>query len=337
MSVTHSPSDTRRRTASVGLSRVAVCLPRRMEPVEDILVRAGRGAMERKMFAKVHGLRHSPTLAADERIEDLLVEAGRAALGGETAGTILYGHTMLAQEFGVDGGFPDRLRARLGLTGADFFGLSHINCTSVLRGVELARAYLVRPDAGPDDRVLVLGGDHGSVDDRSRVIPGMAVGGDAAVGVVVSALSDAATPGRRPRYRYVAGATGREPRFHRNLRMSAAEAAEFSKVCGEETAATLRRAARAAGLDTGQLDWVMPHLSNRMFWGMVAKRAGIPKDRICLDLIPERGHNFGTDALMALEHADRAGRLRPGDHCALVSLAQGAYFQAVIVAVEENP
>jgi 3-oxoacyl-[acyl-carrier-protein] synthase-3 len=332
MSVTQSTPDTRRRTASVGLSRVAVCLPRRMEPVEDILVRAGRGAMERKMFARVHGLRHSPTLAADERIEDLLVEAGRAALGGETAGMVLYGHTMLAQEFGVDGGFPDRLRARLGLSGADFFGLSHINCTSVLRGVELARRYVGRPGAGPADQVLVLGGDHGSVDDRSRVIPGMAVGGDAAVGVMVHA----AAPDRRPRYRYVAGATGRDSRFHPNLRMSEQEASEFSKACGEETAAVLGRAARAAGMTADQLDWVMPHLSNRMFWGVVAKRAGIPKDRICLDLIPERGHNFGTDALMALDHADRAGRLRPGDHCALVSLAQGAYFQAVIVAVEES-
>lgn len=332
MAVSQSPPGTGRRTASVGLSRVAVCLPRRAEPVEDILVRAGRGAMERKMFARVHGLRTSPTLAPDERMEDLLVAAGRAALGGRRAGMVLYGHTLLAQEFGVDGGFPGRLRTRLGLTGADFFGLSHINCTSVLRGVELARGYLVRPDAGPDDRVLVLGGDHGSVDDRSRVIPGMAVGGDAAVGVVVHA----ATRGRRPRYRYLAGATGRDPRFHPNLRMSEQEASEFSKACGEQTAAVLRRAAQAAGTTAEQLDWVMPHLSNRMFWGMVAKRAGIQKDRICLDLIPERGHNFGTDALMALQHADAEGRLRPGDRCALVSLAQGAYFQAVIVEVEED-
>lgn len=332
MTVPHSPSAAGSPTAGVGLSRVAVRLPRRMEPVEDILVRAGRGAMERKMFARIHGLRQSPTLASDERMDDLLVAAGQAALNGGTAGMVLYGHTMLAQEFAVDGGFPDRLRERLGLSGAGFFGLSHINCTSVLRCVEFARRYLGRPDAGPEDRVLVLGGDHGSIDDQSRVVPGMAVGGDAAVGVVVHA----ATPRHRPRYRYLAGATGRDARFHRNLRMSSEETTLFSKACCDETARTLRRAAQAAGLATDQLDWVMPHLSNRMFWGMVSSRVGIPKDRICLDLIPERGHNFGADALMALDHADRTGQLRPGDRCALVSLAQGAYFQAVIVQVEED-
>ena len=314
---------------AVGLSRVAVRLPRRLEPVEDILVRAGRDAMERKMFARIHGLRTSPTLAPGERMEDLLVAAGRDALGGGGAGTILYGHTMLTQEFGLRGGFPDRLRERLGLPDAGFFGLSHVNCTSVLRAVDLARRHLSRPDGRPGDRVLVLGGDHGSVDAHSRVIPGMAVGGDAAVGVVVHA-----GPGLR--YRLLGSATGRDARFHRNLRMTPDEASLFSKVCCEGTVRTIQRAAADAALSAEALDWVLPHLSNRMFWGMVAKRAGIAKDRICLDLIPEYGHNFGGDALMALEHADRTGRLRPGDRCALVSLAQGAYFQAVIVEVEDD-
>jgi 3-oxoacyl-[acyl-carrier-protein] synthase-3 len=317
---------------SVGLSRVAVRLPRTLEPVEDILVRAGRGVLERKMFARIHGLRHSPTLAADERMEDLLVAAGRAALGGDSADMVLYGHTMLTQEFGLRGGFPDRLRARLGLSGAGFFGLSHINCTSVLRCVEFARRYLRRPGADPDSAVLVLGGDHGSVTNGSRIIPGIAVGGDGAVGVLVHGT----TPRRRPRYRYLAGAVGRDVRFHRNMRMSPDDATLFNEVCGTETVRTLLRATQAAGLTTDQLDWVMPHLSNRMFWGSVSRRAGIPKDRICLDLIARCGHNFGADALMSLEHADRIGRLRPGDRCALVSLAQGAYFQTLIVQVEED-
>ncbi len=320
------------RTTSVGLSRVAVRLPRRMEPVQDILVRAGRGAMERKMFARVHGLRESPTLADDEQMEDLLVAAGQAALAGGRADLVLYGHTMLTQEFGLRGGFPDRLRARLGLPDVPLFGLSHVNCVSVLRSVEFSRRYLGRPGAGPDERVLVLGGDHGSIHDRARVIPGITIGGDGAVGVLVHA----STPTTRPRYRYLAGANSRAVEFHRNMRMSDEQTALFSQACCDATVQTLLRAIEAAGLRPDQLDWVMPHLSNRMFWSKVSNRSGIPKDRICLDLIPERGHNFGADALMALEHADRAGRLRPGDRAALVSLAQGAYFQVVIVEVEED-
>jgi 3-oxoacyl-[acyl-carrier-protein] synthase-3 len=310
----------------IGLSKVAVRLPGRSEPVQDILQRAGRDAMERKMFAKIHGLRQSPTLADHERMEDLFVAAGRAALDGGPAGLVLYGHTMLTQEFGLRGGFPDRVRSRLGLSESRFFGLSHVNCTSVLRSVEFARRYLARH---PDERVLVLGGDHGSVHDMARVIPGIAIGGDGVVGLMVTAAG-------RQRYRYVTGVTSRDVRFHRNMRMSPREAEEFSKVCCDETVRTLLRAVEAAGMTVDELDWVLPHLSNRMFWGSVSRRAGIPREKVLLDLIPLCGHNFGADALMALDHADRTGRLRPGDRCALVSVAQGAYFHTAIIEVEED-
>jgi 3-oxoacyl-[acyl-carrier-protein] synthase III len=310
---------------SIGISQVAVRLPGRMEPVDDVLARVGRGATERKMFAKVYGLRQSPVLAPGESMEELLADAGRAALDGGSAAMVLYGHTLLTQEFGLRGGFPDRLRARLGLPGARFYGLSHINCTSVLRAVELARRYLGRPGAGPGERVLVLGGDHGSINDHSRFVPGMTVGGDGAVAFLVH--------GGTPRFRYLSGAAGRDARFHRNLRMTDAEAALFGQVCCEQAVETVRRAAEAAGTDLDGIDWIMPHLSNRMFWRTFAARSGIPRERILVDLMPEQGHNFGTDALMALDHADRTGRLRPGDRCALVSLGQGAYFQAVVVEV----
>lgn len=320
------------RALSVGLSRVSVGLPRGVESVDDVLLRAGHGAVESRMFGKFFGLRNSPVLAHDERMSDLLVQAGRAALGDGTAGVVLYGHTVLTQEFGLRGGFPDRLRTELGLPGAAFYGFSHINCTSVLRCVEFARRYLGRRDADPDDRVLVLGGDHGSISHLSRYFPGLTVAGDAAVGVVIQ--SSAARS--RTRYRYLGGAAGRDARFHRNLKMSAAENSLFGRVCLEQTVQTVKRAADGAGLGLDQIDWVMPHLSNRMFWRSFSTLSGVPRERICLDLLPERGHAFGTDALMALEHADRTGRLRPGDRCVLASIGQGAYFQAVVVEVEED-
>ncbi|UED82942.1 3-oxoacyl-[acyl-carrier-protein] synthase III C-terminal domain-containing protein [Streptomyces profundus] len=310
---------------NVGLSRVAVALPRHSEPVDAILARAGRGTLERRMFAKVYGLRDSPTLARDERMEDLLALAGATALDGDSASLVLYGHTLLMAEGDLGDDFPERLLHRLGSTGSRFFGVSHVNCASVLRCVELARRFLRRPDATARDRVLVLGGDQGSVNDGARYIPGTTVSGDAAVGVVVRAGGY--------RYRYLAGAGARDARFHRNMRMTPEETALFGRVCADLVVDAVHRAVTAAGLTPERLDWVMPHLSNRLFWRTFSAHSGIPVDRICLDLIPERGHNFGGDALMALEHADRTGRLRPGDRCALVAIGQGAYTQAAIVEV----
>jgi 3-oxoacyl-[acyl-carrier-protein] synthase III len=317
----------------IGLSRITVRLPRSAEPVEEILARAGSEPMERKMFAKVHGLRESPTLAEGESLEDLLVEAGRAVAGGQPAQLVLYGHTQVSSDLDRYDGYLGGLRSRLGVSGTRFYGLSYINCTTVLRSVELARQFLARPGADPADRVLVLGGDQGSsYQGWARVTPGVTVGGDAAVGVLVHA----ATPELRPRYRYLGGASGRDVRFHRNVRMSLQEADLFHEVWHEETARTMLRAVEAVGLTVDQVDWVMPDLSNRMFWGKVGKRTGIPKDRFCLDLIPELGHNFGSDALIALEHADRTGRLRPGDRCLLCAVGLGAYFQAMVVEVRED-
>jgi len=315
---------------SIGLSRVAVRLPNRVEQVDDILVRLGRRPAERRMFARVHGLRDSPTLAPGERIEDLLVEAGRAAAGGTAVGLVLYGYTLLIPEVDNRGDFRQRLRDRLGLPGAECYGISHVNCTSVLRSLELARKYLLRPGAAASDRVLVLGGDQGSATDRARFIEGTAVAGDAVVAVV--AHRSAAAPGVR--YRYLGAATGRDTRFHRSMRLSREDLARYGRVCSAEAVATVRRAVQAAGLD--EVDWIMPHLSNRMFWRTFSADSGIPLHRICLDLMAERGHNFGTDALMSLEHADRDGRLRAGDRCALLAIGQGAYFQSAVVEVVEE-
>ncbi|WP_194911397.1 3-oxoacyl-[acyl-carrier-protein] synthase III C-terminal domain-containing protein [Catenulispora rubra] len=319
----------------VGLSRVAVSVPRRTEAVDDVLARRGCGPLERRMFAKVYGLRDSPALAEGEQLEDLLVRAGRTALEGGPADLILYGHTLLMPEPDVAGEFSERLRERLGLPGSDFYGVSHVNCVSVLRSVELARRYLYRPGADPEERVLVLGGDQGSANnDLDRYIAGTTVTGDCAVALMVQRAE-----GRhrhRYRYRYLAGASSRDTRFYATSKMSREAAGLFQKLCSEQAVQTLDRAARAAGLSMDRLDWVMLHFSNLMFTRAFSSHSGIPKDRICMDLLPERGHNFGADALMALEHADGAGRLRPGDRCALVAIGLGAYFQATIAEVVED-
>ena len=319
------------QAAGVGLSRVAVRLPGRVESVDEILARTGSGPRERRVFAALHGLRESPTLAVGEVFEDLLVEAGRAALAGRPAQLVLYGHTLMPAKAELYGAFRDRLRDRLGLPDSGFFGVSHVNCTSVLRSVELARSFLARPGAGPGERVLVLGGDHGSHHDRSRVIPGLTVAGDAVVAVLVQGPGAA-----RRRYRYLGGAAVRDARFYRNLRMPQEQSAAFAETARKQTAEVVRRAARTAGLGLAELDWVMPHLSNRTLWRGFCNESGFAWDRVCLDLVSLRGHNFGTDALMALEHADRTGRVGPGDRCALVAVGQGSYFQSVIVEVLED-
>jgi 3-oxoacyl-[acyl-carrier-protein] synthase-3 len=281
------------------------------------------------MFRRFHGLHESPTLAPDERMEDLLVGAGREALAGHGADLVLYGHSHVVQEFAIRPGFAWGLCVALGVPGAEFYGISYLNCVSVLRAVEIARRFHARPVARPEDRVLVLGGDQGSYDDSARIVPMVTVAGDAAAGIVVHSSRGS----RSPRYRYLSGAALRDHRFHRVLRMTREELALYQKASLGHVVTVLGKAADRVGLRITDLDWIMPDLSSAMFWRTFCRKTGVERDRVCLDLLPLRGHNNGIDALLALHHADQTGRLRPGDRCALVALGPGAYFQVIVVEV----
>jgi 3-oxoacyl-[acyl-carrier-protein] synthase-3 len=314
---------------TMGLSRVSVRFPRGSESVDRVLERAGYSVIERRIFSRLHGLRDTPTLAAGERMEDLLVGAGREALAGGGADVVLYGHSHLVQDFAIRPGFARRLCAALGVPRAEFYGISHLNCVSMLRAMEVARWYHARPGARPSDRVLVLGGDQGSCDDSARIIPRVSVAGDAAAAVVVHS-----SRGREPsRYRYLSSGALRDQRFHRHLRMTQQELTLYTKACLRHVATVLHQATDRAGLRVPDLDWIMPDLTNATFWRSFCRAAGVERDRVCLDLLPERGHNFGIDALSALRHADLTGRLRHGDRCALIALGAGAYVQVVVVEV----
>jgi 3-oxoacyl-[acyl-carrier-protein] synthase-3 len=314
---------------TITMSRIVARLPRGRDPVDEILERCGRPRAERRLLTRVYGMRSSPVLAAGERLVDLLLDAGREALGGDRrAGLVLYGHTLLVQPFGHDGDFAGQVRAGLDLPEASVYGVSGIACTSVLRSTELAGRYLNRPGAAPDDTVLVLGGDQGSMGGASRVIPGFTVCGDGAAAFTVRRGAG--------RYRYLGGAAARDTRFHRNMRMTDEQARAFGGSCASGVVRAIRRALASTRLDVSDVDVIMPNLCSRLLWQSVCRELGLGIDQVHLDLLGEQGHVFGVDALLSLEHADRTGRLRPGQRCVLVAIGVGAYFQASVVELVEE-
>jgi 3-oxoacyl-[acyl-carrier-protein] synthase-3 len=317
---------------TITMSRVAARVPSGRDSVDEILARYDRPRAERRLFTRIFGLRTSPSLADGQSLLDLLLDAAEEALSGRRATLVLYGHTLLVQPFGHHDEFVGRVRERLDLPGVPVYGISRINCASVLRGADLADRFLRRPGASPDDLVLVLGGDQGSMGDMSRIIPGFVVCGDAAAAFVMG------RDGQRHhgRYRYLGGAAVRDARFHRNLRMTTEESREFGTACVEGMVGVVDAALRRTGLGRDDVDWIMPHMSNAFVWRAVSSGLGIPMDRVHLDLLPEQGHTFGVDALMALDHAERSGRLKPGQRCVLAAQGMGAYFQAAVVEVTED-
>jgi 3-oxoacyl-[acyl-carrier-protein] synthase-3 len=267
-----------------------------------------------------------------DSLEHLLVAVGARALRDEPVGLVLYGHALPAPRFGAEPGLADRVRAGLGLGGVPFFGISQVAGTSVLRALDYAGRYLDRMaayDVPGDDGVLVLGGDQGNTVDSTRHAPGTTFLADTAVAFLVRPDNDE-RPGR---YRYLAGATRRDPRFHRGQRLCRTQQLLFDQVCAEQAADVASTALARAGLSGADVDWVMPQASAAMSWRAFARRLGIEPARVCIDLIPAGGHTFGVDALVALANAERGGLLGPGDRCLLVAIGDGAYFQAAVVEV----
>jgi 3-oxoacyl-[acyl-carrier-protein] synthase-3 len=311
---------------AVGMSRIALSLPEHHDLVADILTEYDVPAREQRMFTRIFGLRHSPSWTWEELLDDLLVEAGSRALGGQGADLVLYAHSLQMQEVNFRPGLAQRVGKGLGLPETAFFGISGVACTSMLRSIDLARDFLnARPDK---DRVLVLGGDHGAAYSAARVVPRMMVIGDAIGAFTVQRTGY--------RYRYLASAARADFRFARSVRMDEEEIRLFGRASGENLLDALNEATFRAGMAPEDLDWVIPQLVNPLGWSLFSRNSGIPRDRFLLDLLPVHGHVFGVDTLLTLEHADRTGRLRPGDRCALISIGQGAYFRVLLIEVADE-
>lgn len=310
----------------VSVSRLTVGRRSPTRSMEDYFAAPARAA------TAAHGsvdLRVSPTLDTGDALEDLLVAVGLRAAQEDPVGLILYGHALPTSRFGTEPGLADRVRVGLGLAGVPFFGISQVGGTSVLRALDYARRYLERQaayDLPGYESVLVLGGDHGSVVDSARHAPGSTALADAVVAFQVR-------HGETGRYRYLAGATSRDARFHRGQRMSPAQTRAFDQVSAAQVLATATQALRCAGLTGTDVDWVLPQAGTAVPWDAFARALGVAQDRVRLDLIPLGGHTHGLDALLAMANAERAGQLSSGQRCLLLAVGDGAYFQATVVEV----
>ncbi|HEX4724035.1 MAG TPA: 3-oxoacyl-[acyl-carrier-protein] synthase III C-terminal domain-containing protein [Pseudonocardiaceae bacterium] len=304
--------------------------------MDEYLAQAGRTAAANHAGYGPVDLKVSPTLDTGDALEELLVAVGLRACQDDPVGLVLYGHALPAPRFGTEPGLADRVRVGLGLAGVPFFGISGVGGTSVLRALDYARRYLERRaayDVPGYDGVLVLGGDNGTVVDSARHAPGTTELADTVVAFLVRPDSAVGGVDAAGRYRYLAGATSRDARFHRGQRLGPVRQRLFDQVCAVQVLATANSAMRQAGLTGADVDWVMPQASAALSWRVFAKSLGVEPDRVRLDLIPAGGHTHGVDALVALANAERADQLTPGQRCLLLGIGDGAYFQAAVVEV----
>ncbi|MBU2665900.1 3-oxoacyl-ACP synthase [Actinoplanes bogorensis] len=207
----------------------------------------------------------------------------------------------------------------LGLRHAQAFAVTQHACASGLLAVELCGRLLAEDD-DPDALALIFVGEK-AFTPSARMIPGTALMGEGCAAVLIGA-------GGRDRMLSYASATHGE--FNAGLSLTAEMSLEFQQRYPDALTEVILAAVARAGITVADLDLVLPHNVNRVSWVRVARKAGIPVDRLFLDNMPVTGHCFCADSFLNYVSARDLGRLRPGDHYLMAAVGLGSTFSAMV-------
>jgi 3-oxoacyl-[acyl-carrier-protein] synthase-3 len=89
-------------------------------------------------------------------------------------------------------------------------------------------------------------------------------------------------------------------------------------------------ALRAAGVDSGSLKCIIPHQANLRIIEAIASRMEVPMDRIMVNL-DRYGNTSAAAVAIALDEANRTGRMVPGDLILLVVFGGGLTWASSVI------
>lgn len=305
------------------LADVAAFLPERVVPVEEIGADLGLSPVQVRVLRRFNGLGEVRRQRPGETLADLLEGAARAlpSLRGREH---LVRYVIHARGVPVVAPYPvnpvHELVARLGLTSASAFTITHHACASGLLAIDIAGRMLAN-DGDPSALALVVAGEQIFTQD-ARLGPDHRVFGEGAGACLVSAGG----PGD-VLLSYVAGQRGELDHWGVDG-IGAME--RFAQDYTELLAESILAAVEQAGLTLDDIKLVLPHNVNVVSWRRVCKRIGLPVDRVLLDNVPLAGHTPSADTFINHASAVAAGRLAPGDRYLTAGAGFGAVFSAMV-------
>ena len=96
----------------------------------------------------------------------------------------------------------------------------------------------------------------------------------------------------------------------------------------------LEKAARAtldkAGLTDADIDWLIPHQANIRIMQSTARKLKLPMDKVVVT-VAEHGNTSAASIPLALDHAVRAGQVKPGQTVLLEGVGGGFTWGAVLL------
>ena len=279
------------------------------------------------------GIRERRIAADDEKTSDLACRAAVGALehAGREAKDI---DLIIVATATPDLTFPAtaaRVQAELGANAGAAFDLQAV-CSGFIFALATADNFLAR---GQAKRALVIGAETFSRivdwDDRSTCI----LFGDGAGAVVLEAQENDArgiistfirTDGRMHDLLYVDGGPS-QTQSTGKVRMLGN--AVFRQAVEHISGAMLEACARA-GVSLDDVDWFVPHQANQRILDGVARKLGIPVERV-VSTVAQHGNTSAASVPLALDVAVRDGRIKKGDLVLMEALGGGLTWGAALL------
>jgi len=310
------------------------CLPKRVISNDELALTVDTSDA---WIVERTGIRQRHIAAAGELTSDLAAAAARAALA--SAGVAAEALDLIVVATSTpDHTFPacaTAVQRKLGAVRAAAFDVQAV-CSGFIYALAVTDGFLV---TGRAKTALVIGAETFSRlldwQDRSTCV----LFGDGAGAVVLRAESATGTPFDRGILATHLGSDGRHyDDLHvdggpsstgttGHLRMNGREV--FRHAVQTLSAASLR-VLEEAGFGADDVDWLVPHQANRRILDAVAKRLGIPGERVVMT-VDRHANTSAASIPLALADAAAAGRFQPGQLLLLNAMGGGFTWGAALV------
>ena len=94
--------------------------------------------------------------------------------------------------------------------------------------------------------------------------------------------------------------------------------------------AAARRAIDEAGLTVDDIACVIPHQANLRIIEAIGERLGIPREKVFVN-VDRYGNTSAAAVAIALDEANRSGRIKAGDYVLMVVFGGGLTWASTIV------
>ncbi len=290
------------------------------------------------------GIKARRIAAADEATSDLASEAARRAMAaaGVTAEEI---QLIIVATVTPDMFFPSTacfVQKKIGAANAVCFDVSAA-CSGFLYALQVARHFI---NTGNRTTALVIGAEKLSSlvnwNDRNTCV----LFGDGAGAVVIRRAEE----GTDASGRVLSTVMGSDGNLADLLKVPGG--ASFCPITPENVASrpntihmegretfkhavtrmleASQQALEIAGLTAADVSLVIPHQANARIIGAIAERLGLPDDRVFMNL-DKYGNTSAATIPVALDEANKAGRLKKGDVVLLVAFGGGFTWASSVV------